>query len=512
MALMDGNEKRPPIISVRSVMFAYAVGGQEDDAPAAAQAMMGPFDFDIEEGAFCLLTGLTGCGKTTILRLMKPELAPQGTYAGTLDVCGTRLIEDGRITGALDQAASAENIGFVMQDPDAQIVCDTVWHEIAFGLENIGCAPDNMRRRVAEVSHYFGIAPWVDKRTDALSGGQKQLLNLAAVLALRPRLILLDEPTAQLDPSSKRQFAAMIARVNRELGITVVMATHMPEDMADYATQEIRISDIGTAGPLDDCRTMRRNRSMEESPEAKRTDGGDAPSGSRSNYAIRARDVFVRHGSDDPWVLKGLDLEVRPGTVHAIVGGNGSGKTTLLRTLAGDMKPRRGKVDNRCSDAQVYLPQDPKAVFVCDSIDEELREWQGRAGYSDDDVQAAKEHFGLVGMDGRHPYDLSGGQRQSLAFAKLLLCQPRLMLLDEPTKGLDAQACARIVRELRRLADEGVTVVLSTHDLDVAAACADEATLVFDGQAICTQEVPAFFEDNLIWRPHAQSRLYGALS
>ena len=477
------------MISARGLTFAYATG--ETDAP-----VMGPFDFDIEVGAFCLLTGLTGCGKTTVLRSMKPELAPQGTYGGALEVCGVRLIDEGRITGALDQAASAESIGFVMQDPDAQIVCDTVWHEIAFGLENVGCDPDNMRRRVAEVSHYFGIAPWVDRRTDALSGGQKQLLNLAAVLALRPRLILLDEPTAQLDPSAKRQFAAMIARVQRELGITVVMATHMPEDMADFATQEIRMSDIGTPAPL--ARIVR---------------GGGAELAAASvPSAIWARDVFVRHGADDPWVLKGLDLEVRAGTVHAIVGGNGSGKTTLLRTLAGDMKPRRGKVENSCRDAQVFLPQDPKAVFVCDMLDEELREWQARIGYTDDDVRAVKQRFGLTGMDERHPYDLSGGQRQSLAFAKLLLCKPRLMLLDEPTKGLDARACARIVRELRRLADEGVTVVLSTHDLDVAASCADEATLIFDGQAICTQEVPAFFEDNLIWRPHDQARLYGALS
>ena len=501
-----------PIIRARGLTFSYATAAAELDrrgdspsvqsggADAAASPLIGPFDFEIAEGAFCLLTGLTGCGKTTVLRAMKPELSPQGTYGGSLDVCGVRLIDDGRMTGALDSAASAENIGFVMQDPDAQIVCDTVWHEIAFGLENVGCDPQIMRRRVAEVCHYFGIAPWVDKRTDALSGGQKQLLNLAAVLALRPRLILLDEPTAQLDPSAKRQFAFMIARVQRELGITVVMATHMPEEMADFATQEIRMSDIGTPAPLVELRKDGGSRSLEM--RAKSEDG----------YAIRARDVFVRHSADDPWVLKGLDLTVRAGTVHAVVGGNGSGKTTLLRTLSGDMKPRRGKVDNRCRDAQVLLPQDPKAVFVCDTLDEELREWQERVGYTDDDVREVKERFGLTGMDDRHPYDLSGGQRQCLAFAKLLLCRPRLMLLDEPTKGLDAMACSRIVRELRKLADEGVSLVLSTHDLDVAASCADEATLIFDGQAICTQEVPAFFEDNLIWRPHAQARLYGALA
>ena len=505
---VDTQSKAPAVVA-RGLSFSYASEAKE--AP-----VIGPFDFTIEEGAFCLLTGLTGCGKTTILLSMKPELSPQGRYGGTLDVCGVRLIDDGVQTHVLDSARSAECIGFVMQDPDSQIVCDTVWHEIAFGLENVGCPPDNMRRRVAEVCHYFGIAPWVDKRTDALSGGQKQLLNLAAVLALRPRLILLDEPTAQLDPSAKRQFGAMISRVQRELGVTVVMATHMPEDMADYATQTIEISPIGKPAPL-------RRLHSGETPapgvgalsgagaSAARDAQGDGGHRAQNGVAVSVRDVFVRHAPDAPWVLKGLDLNIQAGTVHAIVGGNGSGKTTLLRTLAGDMRPRRGKVDNRCRSAQVLLPQDPKAVFVCDTIDEELREWQARVGYSDDKVRDAKERFGISGMDDRHPYDLSGGQRQCLAFAKMWLCDPALMLLDEPTKGLDARACARIVCELRRMADEGMAVVLSTHDLDVAAACADTATLIFDGQAVCTQEVPAFFEDNLIWRPHETARLYGEL-
>ena len=452
-----------------------------------------PISLSVEEGAFCLLTGLTGCGKTTLLRAMKPELSPAGEYCGSLEVCGVRLIDEGRRTGALSQRDSAEQIGFVMQDPDMQIVCDTVWHELAFGLENIGTDPDIMRRRVAEVAHFFGIAPWVERKTDQLSGGQKQLLNLAAVLALRPRLILLDEPTAQLDPAAKRQFAFMLARVQRELGLTVIMATHAPEEVADFATQTVQISDIGAPASLHDVHMAR------------------APRMESGQIAVSAHDVYVKHNPDDNWVLHGLDLEVRQGTVHAVVGGNGSGKTTMLRTLAGDMKVRRGRVKNNIKHAQAYLPQDPKAVFVSDTVAEELREWQQRAGYSDQDIAAIVQRFDLEGMEDRHPYDLSGGQRQKLALAKLLLCRPKLLLLDEPTKGLDARSCAEVVRTIRSLAQEGATVILSTHDLDVAAAAADEATLIFDGQAICTQPVPKFFEDNLIWRPDESSRLYGAL-
>lgn len=474
------------VIEFTDFAFTYAGSGAE------GQPVVGPVSLQVEEGAFCLLTGLTGCGKTTLLRACKPELAPRGTYQGSLEVCGTRLVDNGVPTGAMTQAFSAERIGFVMQDPDAQIVCDTVWHELAFAMENLGVEEHVMRRRVAEVAHYLGLAPWVDKSTDALSGGQKQLLNLAAVLALRPPLILLDEPTAQLDPASKRQFAFMLARVQRELGITVLMATHAPEEMADFVTQTLQLSDIGFEAPV----PARRESAVLE----------------KADVAIEARDLFVKHGIDDPWVLKGLDLRVRTGTVHAVVGGNGSGKTTLLRTIAGDLKPRRGKVKNRLATAQAYLPQDPKAVFVCETVAEELREWQKRVGYTEDDVQAVMSRFKLEGMDSRHPYDLSGGQRQNLAFAKMMLCKPKLMLLDEPTKGLDARACATIVRTLRELADAGVTIVVSTHDLDMAAVCADEATLVFDGQAVCTQPVPQFFQDNLIWRPNERSRLYGELA
>lgn len=495
MALIE--TEKAPMIQATDFSFSYPPAQGEEPRTA-----VGPLSFTVKEGAFCLLTGLTGSGKTTLLRAMKPELSARGVYGGTLDVAGVRLIDEGKVTGALSNYDSAANIGFVMQDPDTQIVCDTVWHEIAFGLENLGVDPQNMRRRVAEVCHYFGIAPWVGKNTAELSGGQKQLLNLAAVLALRPRLILLDEPTAQLDPSAKRQFAFMIARVQRELGITVVMATHMPEDMADFATQTIQVSDIGSAADMRDVLGRRAGGSQLGVADRK---------AAKSDLAVCLRDVFVRHGPDDPWVLHGLDLDVRRSSVHAVVGGNGSGKTTLLRTIAGDMKPRRGKVENRCRDRQAFLPQDPKAVFVCDTVDEELREWQGRVGYEDADVEGAKRQFGLEGMGARHPYDLSGGQQQNLALAKMLLCKPVLLLLDEPTKGLDASSCAQVVRKLRQLADQGMTVILSTHDLDVAAACADEATLVFDGQAICTQTVPEFFEDNLIWRPHQRARLYGAL-
>ena len=506
LAAKDGR----PAIEASGLAFRYALAGGDDAQVAAAEGLDGtmgglawslpPVSLTVEAGSFCVLTGPTGCGKSTLLRACKPELAPQGAFAGTLEVCGATLVDEGAVTNALSQARSALEVGFVHQDPQAQMVCDTVWHELAFSLENLAWPQDAMRRRVAEVAHFFGIAPWVNRRTSELSDGQKQLVNLAAVLALRPRLMLLDEPTAQLDPVARQQFLGMLARVNTELGVTVLMATHLPEEAEPFATQLIELAPLGKAAPLS---SVLGSRPCSKGPSPTRSGKEEA--------AVRLRDAFVRYDVHGPWVLQGFDLDVRFGRVHALVGGNGCGKTTALRVLTGELALRRGKLTNACRSVQALLPQDPKALFVADSAREELAEWQDQGGYGAAEIDAALERFDLTACQRRHPYDLSAGQRQCLALAKLLLCKPKLLLLDEPTKGLDAQACARVVRDLRELAAQGVAIVLTTHDLDVAAAVADDATLLFDGQAACTQELPAFFEENLVWRPHDSSRLFGAL-
>ena len=225
------------IVEVRDYSFAYPT----EPGLAEGSSVLNDVTLSVEEGAFCVLTGPTGCGKTTLLRSLKPELTPVGKREGSIKVLGTLLVHDGEPTDAMVPRDSAALIGYVMQDPDAQIVCDTVWHEIAFGLENIGLPQDAMRRRIAEVAHFFGIEPWMQANTQTLSGGQKQLVNLAGVLALRPRLLLLDEPTAQLDPNARRLFLMMLERVNRELGITVIMATHAPEDVERMATHRLAI-------------------------------------------------------------------------------------------------------------------------------------------------------------------------------------------------------------------------------------------------------------------------------
>lgn len=500
------------IVRVEEFSFAYPAsvtpdkaGAKEQGSPqpdrggaAYGEAVLDGVSLSVEEGAFCVLVGATGSGKTTLLRALKPELAPAGSCAGSIAVCGRALVRDGVRVCDMSPLESAASIGFVMQDPGMQIVCDTVWHELAFGLENIGTPPDEMRRRVAEVAHFFGIEPWIRSRTETLSGGQQQLVNLAAVLALRPSLLLLDEPTAQLDPNALKHFLFMLSRVNRELGITVIMATHSPEDTAPYATQVVSLGESVQPASRERVEEALAPRRAERSSRVQ-----------AAEPCICVREAYYRFARTEPWVLRGVNAQVKQGSVHAFVGGNGCGKTTLMRVMAGALKPQRGSVDNRMKACQALLPQNPKALFVCDTVLDELREWQGRCAYADADIDAALERFGLAECASRHPYDVSGGQQQRLALAKLLLCRPRLLFLDEPTKGLDPAACADTAHIVARLAEQGCTVVLVTHDLDFALLVADEVTMLFDGEDACTESVGAFFGNNVVYRPNSASRLFG---
>lgn len=506
-ACSEGERARTPADAARGIRGRSApaeLAHAHEAAPACEIAddkaawVLRDVDLQVEEGDFCVVSGPTGCGKSTLLRSLKPELAPVGERRGTVRLMGRAIVEDGRTVPAFDLRESAESIGFVMQDPAAQIVCDTVWHELAFGLENLGMPQDAMRRRVAETAHFFGIEPWVRCDTASLSGGRQQIVNLAAALALRPRLLVLDEPTAQLDPNALKQFLFMLARVNEELGVTVVMATHAPEDVAAYATRTVELGPIGAPGTREAAcaRLARRSAARRCSLDA-------------ADDAVTVRDAFMRYGRGEPWVLRGADVRVRRGSVHALVGGNGCGKSTLLKVMAGVARLQRGSVRNALSSSQALMPQDPKALFVCDSVADELHEWSGRCGFGPREEAAMAERFGLAECAAQHPFDLSGGQQQKLAFAKLLLTGAQLLLLDEPTKGLDPASCAEASRIVRSLADEGRTVVLVTHDLDFALVTADEVSMLFDGETACTEYAPDFFANNLVYRPNARSRLFG---
>ena len=454
-------------------------------------AIVGPLDWRVEQGAFQLLVGATGSGKTTLMRCLKPAIAPAGKRDGALAVFGTPV-------ETLSDYEAAASIGYVSQSPENQIVCDTVWHEIAFGLENLGVPQATMRRRVAEVAHFFGIEPWFRRAVTELSGGQKQMVTLASALALQPRLLLLDEPTAQLDPVAEKNFLHALFRVNRELGITVVVATHTPEAMTSYATEVVELA-RGQVLPAPLAQFSAQPLRLEAShqPDASL----DEERTLLREEVISLSDTYARYSRGGDWILRGCDLAVSRGQIHALVGGNGSGKSTLLRLVAGVLKAERGRSINKLAHHQALLPQDPKALFVCDTVLEELQEWQKSSGYSAQAVQEILQRFNLDDQAQQHPYDLSGGQQQKLALAKLLLTSPDLLLLDEPTKGLDASSKMVVAKQLIALTEAGATILLATHDLTFSALLAHRVTMLFDGEAACTERAHDFFASNLFYRP-----------
>ena len=528
-----------PAIEVRGLSFAY---------PGAAAPVLEGLDWSVPQGAFALLVGGAGSGKSTLLSLLKPEIAPAGERAGELRVLGEDVAD-------MDVRASAERVGYVFQDPENQIVCETVWHEMAFGLENLGVSRDEMRRRVAETSYFFGLEDWLHRDTDTLSGGRKQLLSLAAVLALRPRVLLLDEPTSQLDPVAEKTFLHALFRVNRELGCTVVVATHQPRPMLEYASCAYRIeggrvrevADIASLGhreelfsgevpgwggsrrakngifstvgdqqgsldPRADAPGVKKGLKPDKSAEFEEQllpqDGSEVPSradGCRifpKMYAGSATTLagsWFRYDRASGWVLRGLDASFSAGAVHAIVGGNGCGKSTMLSVLAKTAKLQRGRMARGAASAAL-LPQNPKALLVAETVRDELMEWASTCGYGEDMARERAVSLGLAGLGERHPYDLSGGQRQLLALAKLLLIGPELLLLDEPTKGLDLESRRIIARALRDHAKAGGTVVMATHDLDFAEQVADDIAMMFDGEIACMEPPADFFADNVFYR------------
>ena len=426
---------------------------------------------------------------------------------------------------------------------------------MAFGLENLGMSRDEMRRRVAETSYFFGLEDWLHRDTDTLSGGRKQLLSLAAVLALRPRVLLLDEPTSQLDPVAEKSFLHALFRVNRELGCTVVVATHQPRPMLEYATCAYRIEDgrvcevadiaslghreelfsgeasgwgasrrakngvfssaSGQLGSLDPRagapgaeKWLKSDKSGEF--EAQILPQGDSGAPSRAGgcrilpkmhagSATTLAGSWFRYDRASGWVLRGLDASFSAGAVHAVVGGNGCGKSTMLSVLAKTVKLQRGHME-RGAASTALLPQNPKALLVAETVRDELMEWASTCGYDEGAAQERAAQLGLDGLDGRHPYDLSGGQRQLLALAKLLLIGPELLLLDEPTKGLDLVSRRIIARTLRDHAKAGGTVIMATHDLDFAEQVADDIAMMFDGEIACMEPPADFFADNVFYR------------
>ena len=507
-------------------MAAFAIEHLTFAYPKAVERALDDVSFSVREGEFFLLCGVSGGGKSTLLRHLKSVLTPYGTRSG-------RVLLDGKPLETWDARTQAQRIGFVLQQPDDQLVTDKVWHELAFGLESLGTDAQTMRLRVGEMASFFGIQTWFDRSVDTLSGGQKQLLNLASVMAMHPDVLVLDEPTGQLDPIAAAEFLHTVQRLNRELGVTVILSEHRLEDalpMADRAAvlEQGRLTALGTpdevarallergspffaamptpvrvwggVGAPDACPLdIRAGRALLETLRPSPLPAADVPAADDGAPLLQLRECWFRYDRDGADVLKGLSLTVRAGELLAIVGGNGAGKSTALAVLAGQRRPYRGKVLQKAKRIAA-LCQEPRAMFVKDTVradlEDALRTLSLPAAERQPRMDAAVAAMALSPLLERHPFDLSGGEQQRAAIAKLLLARPDVLLLDEPTKGMDAAFRASFGALLRALCEQGTAVVLVSHDIEFCAAYADRAALLFDGQILSEGRTRAFFAGN----------------
>ena len=509
-------------------MESYSFKNVDFTYPEGEKKALRGICFTVQQGEFVILCGPSGCGKSTLLRHLKSCLTPHGLFSGEIRYKGTLLSD-------LSQREQAQQIGYVLQSPENQVVTDKVWHELAFGLESLGYDTPTIRRRVAEIAAFFGIENWFYKNVTELSGGQKQLLSLASVMAMQPGVLVLDEPTAQLDPIAAADFLALLGKINRELGTTIILTEHRLEEAFPFATRVIvmnegailcddkpenvglQLKDKGSGMFLAMPTAMRVWAAVETKLNCPMTvrDGSsflsrrveeqallplaekDSPA-YRSDVTLECDDLWFRYEKDSPDVVKGFSLKLRKGEFYAILGGNGAGKSTMLKVISGLRSAYRGDV--RLHGKLGHLPQNPQTLFVKRTVREDLYEvFRGNKipkEQQDTEVARIVELCGLREFLDRHPYDISGGEQQRSALAKVLLTAPDILLLDEPTKGFDAEFKVTFALILRRLVARGVTILMVSHDVPFCAEYAHKCGLFFDGSIVAEGTPREFFSGN----------------
>jgi len=509
-------------------MESYSFKNVDFTYPEGEKKALRNISFTVRQGEFVILCGPSGCGKSTLLRHLKSCMTPHGLFSGEIRYQGTLLSE-------LSQREQAQQIGYVLQSPENQVVTDKVWHELAFGLESLGYDTPTIRRRVAEIAAFFGIENWFYKNVTELSGGQKQLLSLASVMAMQPGVLVLDEPTAQLDPIAAADFLALLGKINRELGTTIILTEHRLEEAFPFATRVIvmnegtvicddkpenvglQLKDKGSGMFLAMPTAMRVWAAVETDLPCPMTvrDGSTflsqrtkeqplvpltetAPPVYPEDVTLNCEDLWFRYEKDSPDVVKGFSLKLRKGEFYAILGGNGAGKSTTLKVISGLRSAYRGDV--HLNGKLGHLPQNPQTLFVKRTVREDLYEvFRGKKipkEAQDEQVARIVELCGLREFLDRHPYDISGGEQQRSALAKVLLTAPDILLLDEPTKGFDAEFKVTFALILRRLITQGVTILMVSHDVPFCAEYAHKCGLFFDGSIVAEGTPREFFSGN----------------
>lgn len=527
------------------------VDGLKFSYPNQLKKALNNINFSIDEGDFVLICGESGCGKSTLLRHLKPELSPHGQVSGDIYYYSQKIND-------YSSKQLASEIGYVLQNPDSQIVTDKVWHELAFGLENMGLDTQSIRLRVAEMASFFGIQGWFRKNVNDLSGGQKQLLNLASIMAMQPKILILDEPTSQLDPIAAKDFIDTLVRINKELSTTIIMTEHNLEDIYSVCDKVIvmedgkvicndtnyKVVDIlsgdknhkmfkslptsskiynqlngylegANKSPLTvkDCRQW-LNDSMDEVTITKLDDSETEINIDEKDreIAIELKDVYFQYNKISEPTIRDLSFKVYKGEIYSILGGNGTGKSTTLSLVARQRKPQRGKIFINNIEMKKYnnkslyennlalLPQNPQSLFVFETVREDLEEVlilkNKDREYIDKEVKRVSKLLDIEHLLEHHPYDLSGGELQRAGMAKVMLLNPKIILLDEPTKGLDAYCKEEIGKMLMKLRDMGVTIVVVSHDIEFSARYSDRCAMFFDGSIVSEGTPKEFFLGN----------------
>jgi energy-coupling factor transporter ATP-binding protein EcfA2 len=499
--------------------------------------------FSVKKGEKIMLCGASGSGKSTLLRLLKRELSPRGELSGNITLMGKGRSE-------LSARESAEKIGFVMQSPDSHTVCDKVSAELAFGLESFGVKSGEIQSRVGEMAAFFGIEPLYDRDISTLSGGQKQLVALCSVMTTDPDILLLDEPTAQLDPVAARELLGILDRLNKEMGVTIIIAEHDPEELFDSCDKILYLAKGKTeffGTPALTAKYFVKNALEGFLPETSKAFArlyDDLPLNVRQGrakleklcvtdipkqavtdteraepYALQCKNLWQRYEKNSPDILKGCDLGIRKGECYGLLGSNGGGKSTLLRVICGLCKPYMGTVSlfgkkqkaykngSLFREMLAFLPQEPVTMFVKESVREDLLQSGDKVT-----VENVSQRMGIEHLLDRHPWDLSGGEIQKCAFAKILLADPKIIVLDECTKGMDSFAKKALGDILLGLKDEGRTILLVTHDLEFAAQYCDRCGLLFDGKIVAEDNAMEFFSHNRFYTTAAARLTRGFFS
>lgn len=552
------------IFDIDKFSFAYPDGNDESGRTYLPDALRDT-ELHVRQGEFVVILGRSGCGKTTLLRQLKPSVTPVGKKKG-------QIIFDGKDICSLDDRMAASQIGFVWQDVNAQLVTDKVWHELAFGLESLGYDNGYVRRRVAEMGSFFGLGDIFHRKVMELSGGQKQLVNLASVMAMSPKVLVLDEPTSQLDPIAANDFINSLVRINRELGTTIIMTEHRLEDVLPVCNRSVvmengriiydgdvrgfaesvrskRIDrglylsmpasvqiymglekDSGKQLPLtvpdarewlvDYDRKFRENGGAPVVPEIQNRGADEGVNGSENqadNAAVDKGDkkrgavngqkdagcreehpvvcsldeVSFRYERNTGDVLRQVSLDIYANEILMINGSNGCGKSTMLSLIANLYSPYSGKLHIAKNLRTGMLPQNPELLFTRRSVRDELIDAKDRQQLAE-----IVRFCRLEELLDRHPYDLSGGEKQRLGLAKVLIADPDILLMDEPTKGLDNGFKMQLADMLRKLQKRGKTIVVVSHDIEFCAVAGDRVALLFDGEVAMVGDVRSYMSDN----------------